>query len=103
MEAFRSVDVFILPTIPFVARNIGDTTISIKEGQEEEIGVIVSQFTGIASLTGFPALNIPCGFDESGLPTGMQIIGKPFEESLLFGIGHAYQQMTDFHLKSPAL
>lgn len=103
MEAFRSVDVFILPTIPFVARNIGDTTISIKEGQEEEIGVIVSQFTGIASLTGFPALNIPCGFDESGLPTGMQIIGKPFEESLLFRIGHAYQQMTDFHLKSPAL
>ncbi|BDH61896.1 glutamyl-tRNA(Gln) amidotransferase subunit A [Lysinibacillus sp. PLM2] len=103
MEAFQSVDAFILPTLPFVARNIGDTTISIKEGQDEEIGVIVSQFTGIASLTGFPALNLPCGFDEQGLPTGMQIIGKPFEESLLFRIGQAYQQVTNFHLKSPAL
>ncbi|PKC50432.1 amidase signature enzyme, partial [Rhizophagus irregularis] len=40
MEAFQSVDAFILPTLPFVARNIGDTTISIKEGQDEEIGLI---------------------------------------------------------------
>jgi aspartyl-tRNA(Asn)/glutamyl-tRNA(Gln) amidotransferase subunit A len=63
----------------------------------------IMQFTGVASLTGLPSLNVPCGFDADGLPIGMQIIGRPFSEALLFNIGHAFQKATAFHTKAPQL
>jgi len=46
---------------------------------------------------------VPCGFDPDGLPAGMQIIGRPFDEALLFRIGAAFQSATDFHTRAPAL
>jgi aspartyl-tRNA(Asn)/glutamyl-tRNA(Gln) amidotransferase subunit A len=46
---------------------------------------------------------VPCGFDGEGLPIGMQVIGKPFDEALLFQIGAAYQAITEFHRLAPAI
>ena len=63
----------------------------------------IMQFTGVASLTGLPSLNVPCGFDPDGLPIGMQLIGRPFAEAALLRAGHAFQQATDFHRRAPAL
>jgi len=103
LDAFGKVDVFICPTLPFTATRVGETTVVIEDGVAEDMLSAIMQFTGIASLTGLPALNVPCGFDADGLPVGMQIIGKPFDEATLFRVGHAYQDATDFHKRSPDL
>ena len=103
MVAFRKVDVFVCPTLPFTATPVGATTVMIDDGVEEDMLSAIMQFTGIASLTGLPALNVPCGFDEDGLPIGMQLIGRPFDEATLFRMGHAYQGSTDFHTRAPSL
>jgi aspartyl-tRNA(Asn)/glutamyl-tRNA(Gln) amidotransferase subunit A len=103
IEAFRSVDVFICPSLPFAATRMGETKVVIEPGQEEDMLSAIMQFTGVASLTGLPSLNVPCGFDPDGLPIGMQIIGRPFDEATLFRVGHAFQQATEFHARAPSL
>lgn len=104
IEAFRNkVDVFVCPTLPFTATPIGATTVVIENGAEEDMLSAIMQFTGVASLTGLPAMSVPCGFDDDGLPIGMQLIGRPFDEATLFRMGHAYQGATDFHRRSPSL
>ncbi|MGH3274518.1 MAG: amidase [Streptosporangiaceae bacterium] len=104
LNAFRrAVDVFISPTLPFTATEVGASTVVIEDGREEDMLSAIMQFTGVPSLTGLPSLNVPCGFDEDGLPTGMQIIGQPFGEAALLSAGHAFQAVTDFHTKRPPL
>ena len=103
IEAFKTVDVFICPTLPFTATPMGATTVVIDNGIEEDMLSAIMQFTGVASLTGLPALNVPCGFDPDGMPMGMQIIGRPFDEATLFRVGHAFQQATGFHRRAPVL
>jgi aspartyl-tRNA(Asn)/glutamyl-tRNA(Gln) amidotransferase subunit A len=103
MDAFKSVDVFICPTLPFTATRIGETLVEIESGLEEDMLAAIMQFTGVPSLTGLPSLNVPCGFDPDGLPIGMQVIGRPFDESTLFRVGAAFQGATDFHQRSPGL
>lgn len=101
LEAFKSVDVFICPTLPFTATKVGDTLVEIEEGAPEDMLSAIMQFTGVPSLTGLPSLNVPCGFDDDGLPIGMQVIGRPFDEAMLFRVGAAYQQLTAFHEQAP--
>jgi aspartyl-tRNA(Asn)/glutamyl-tRNA(Gln) amidotransferase subunit A len=54
-----------------------------------------------APLAGMPALSIPCGFDEAGLPVGLQLTGNHFSEAQLFAVAHRYQLETDWHLRVP--
>jgi aspartyl-tRNA(Asn)/glutamyl-tRNA(Gln) amidotransferase subunit A len=103
MEAYKSVDVFLCPTLPFTATPVGATTVVIEDGVEEDMLAAIMQYTGVPSLTGLPALVVPCGFDGDGLPIGMQLIGRPFDEATLFRIGAAFQAATDFHTRSPQL
>jgi len=103
LEAFRRVDVFVCPSLPFVATRIGETRVEIEPGQQEDMLSAIMQFTGVASLTGLPSLNVPCGFDPDGLPIGMQIIGRHFAEATLLRAGHAFQQATGFHQRAPVL
>lgn len=103
INAFRKVDAFVCPTLPFSATKLGATTVVIENGVEEDMLSAIMQFTGVASLTGLPALNVPCGFDADGLPIGMQLIGRPFDEATLFRMGHAFQMATEFHLRAPSL
>jgi aspartyl-tRNA(Asn)/glutamyl-tRNA(Gln) amidotransferase subunit A len=63
----------------------------------------IMQYTGVPSLTGLPSLAVPCGFDDEGLPVGMQIIGRPFAEAGLLRAGHAFQSVTDFHRRAPGV
>jgi aspartyl-tRNA(Asn)/glutamyl-tRNA(Gln) amidotransferase subunit A len=63
----------------------------------------IMQYTGVPSLTGLPALAVPCGFDGDGLPIGMQLIGRPFDEATLFRAGAAYQALTAFHTLAPPI
>lgn len=103
LAAFRKVDVFVCPTLPFTATKLGATTVVIENGVEEDMLSAIMQFTGVPSLTGLPSLNVPCGFDADGMPIGMQLIGRPFDEATLFRMGHAFQSATQFHLSAPKL
>jgi aspartyl-tRNA(Asn)/glutamyl-tRNA(Gln) amidotransferase subunit A len=103
LDAFRRVDVFICPTLPFTATRVGELKVALENDVEEDMLSAIMQFTGVPSLTGLPALNVPCGFDSDGLPIGMQIIGRPFDEATLFRAGAAFQSATDFHLQEPDL
>jgi aspartyl-tRNA(Asn)/glutamyl-tRNA(Gln) amidotransferase subunit A len=57
------------------------------------------------NLSGFPAISVPCGFstDPPGLPIGLQISARPFQDALVLALAHAYEQATDWHLKKPSL
>jgi aspartyl-tRNA(Asn)/glutamyl-tRNA(Gln) amidotransferase subunit A len=103
LSAFKSVDVFICPTLPFTATPVGAMKVVIENGVEEDMLSAIMQYTGVPSLTGLPSLNVPCGFDQDALPVGMQIIGQPFGEAALFRVGAAFQAATDFHKRAPAL
>ena len=103
LNAFEQVDVFVCPTLPFTATPVGATTVCIEGEVEESMLSAIMQFTGVASLTGLPAMSVPCGFDAANLPIGMQLIGRPFDESLLFRVAAAYQGVTDFHARVPPL
>jgi aspartyl-tRNA(Asn)/glutamyl-tRNA(Gln) amidotransferase subunit A len=103
LDGFKRVDVFVTPTLPFTATPCGATTVTIEQGQEESMLSAIMQFTGVPSLAGLPALSLPVGFDAEGLPVGMQVIGRPFDEATLFRLGHAYQQATDWHTRAPRL
>ena len=103
LDAFKSVDVFLCPTLPFTATEVGAMKVVIEDGTEEDMLSAIMQYTGVPSLTGLPALAVPCGFDPDGLPVGMQIIGRPFDEATLFRVGAAFQSVTDFHRRHPTL
>jgi Asp-tRNA(Asn)/Glu-tRNA(Gln) amidotransferase A subunit family amidase len=53
------------------------------------------------NMSGLPALALPCGFSEAGLPLSLQIAGRPFDEATVLRVGHAYEQATDWHRRRP--
>ena len=60
-------------------------------------------FNGLFNYLGLPALAIPCGLDDAGLPVSFQLAGPPFSEARLFNAGHLYQTATEFHRQAPGL
>jgi aspartyl-tRNA(Asn)/glutamyl-tRNA(Gln) amidotransferase subunit A len=96
-EAFKKVDVIAAPIAPTTAFKLGEHT-------EDPLAMYLEDiFTLPANLAGVPALAFPVGFDSKGLPIGMQLMGKPFDESTLFKTAHTYQQATEYHLRRPTL
>ncbi len=103
MEALDRVDVLALPTGPVPAPTIAASTGRPGGYYQGKQDLGRRRYTSLASLAGLPALSVPCGFTASGLPIGLQLIGRPFDEGLLFKLGHAYQQATDWHMRHPEL
>ncbi len=96
-ETFKTCDVIIAPTAPTTAFKIGEKT-------QDPLQMYLSDiYTISVNLAGLPAISLPCGFDSEGLPIGMQIIGKHFDESTILAIAYAYEQSTDWHKKKPNL
>ena len=95
-KAFAQVDFICGPTAPTTAFELGAKT---SDPVQMYLGDV---FTIPAPLAGLPALSIPCGFDEKGLPVGLQLTGPHFSERRLLGAAHLYQQATDWHLRVPA-
>ncbi|MBM3282792.1 Asp-tRNA(Asn)/Glu-tRNA(Gln) amidotransferase subunit GatA [Candidatus Gottesmanbacteria bacterium] len=95
-NAFDKVDVLIAPVSPTLPFKLGEKT-------NDPLSMYLSDvYTVTMNLVGVPSLAIPCGFAH-GLPVGLQIIGPHFSEELLFQVGHAYQQVTDWHKRRPNL
>ncbi|HEY3074440.1 MAG TPA: Asp-tRNA(Asn)/Glu-tRNA(Gln) amidotransferase subunit GatA [Burkholderiales bacterium] len=94
-RAFERCDLILGPTSPTTAFAIGAKASDPVQMYLNDI------FTVSAPLAGLPALSIPCGFDEAGLPVGLQLTGNYFSEARLIGTAHRYQQATDWHLRVP--
>ena len=93
--AFERCDVILGPTTPGTAFELGAKS---DDPVQMYLGDI---FTVSAPLAGLPALSVPCGFDDAGLPVGLQLTGRHFSEALLLGVAHRYQQATDWHRRVP--
>ena len=96
-EVFMKYDLVLGPTAPTTAYKIGE---KVDDPLAMYLGDI---YTVSANIAGLPALALPCGFDMDGLPVGMQLIGKPFDESTLLQAGYTFEQNTGFHLNRPAI
>jgi len=96
-QAFQEVDVIAAPVAPSTAFKLG-------EHSDDPLAMYLEDvFTLPANLAGVPGLAFPVGFDQHGLPVGMQLMGAHFHEDLLFQVGHAYQNVTGWHTCTPAL
>jgi aspartyl-tRNA(Asn)/glutamyl-tRNA(Gln) amidotransferase subunit A len=89
--AFRQVDAILTPTCPIVAPKLGQTTVTLG-GRELPVGNALTCFTSLFNMTGNPAVSVPCGFDEGGLPIGLQIVGRPFEEGTILRLARDQEQ-----------
>jgi aspartyl-tRNA(Asn)/glutamyl-tRNA(Gln) amidotransferase subunit A len=98
--AFRKVDVLATPTIPIPAPRIDQSEVHIA-GQTLSALNLIWRNTYPANLTGSPALCVPCGFTEGGLPISLQLLGHNFNELTLLQVGHRFQLETDWHSRLP--
>ena len=97
LDALEKVDVLVLPTGPVTAPPVESVPgIESKEHSLTGLAGRIS-FTGPFNLAGTPAISVPCGFSAAGMPMGLQIVGKPFDEETVLKVAHAYEQNTDWH------
>ena len=95
LNAFKNVDCILTPTTPTPAFKIGEKC-------NDPVAMYLSDTYTIAlNLAGLPGMSIPCGFTQSNLPIGFQLIGKHFDEATILNVAHQYQSVTDWHNKTP--
>ncbi|MGN1400292.1 MAG: Asp-tRNA(Asn)/Glu-tRNA(Gln) amidotransferase subunit GatA [Bacillus sp. (in: firmicutes)] len=96
-DVFENYDVIVGPTTPTPAFRIGEKT-------NDPLTMYVNDILTIpVNLAGVPGISVPCGLSKEGLPLGLQIIGKHFDESTVYRVAHAFEQATDHHKKRPEL
>ncbi|WOB45080.1 Asp-tRNA(Asn)/Glu-tRNA(Gln) amidotransferase subunit GatA [Thermoleptolyngbya oregonensis NK1-22] len=96
-RAFQKVDVLVCPTSPTTAFKAGEKT-------DDPLSMYLSDLMTIpVNLAGLPALSLPCGFDDQGLPIGLQMIGNVLREDILLSVAYAYEQATEWHKKAPVI
>lgn len=95
--AFEEVDALVCPTSPTTAFKAGARV------NDPLSMYLIDLMTIPVNLAGLPGISIPCGFDNSGLPIGLQLIGNVLQEQTLFDLAYAYEQATEWHQKSPQL
>ncbi len=96
-KAFEKVDVIAAPTAPKTAFKIGENVNDPLAMYLEDV------FTLPGSLAGICGLNVPCGFDHAGLPIGLQLMGKAFNEATVLRVGHTYEQASEWVQKRPQI
>jgi aspartyl-tRNA(Asn)/glutamyl-tRNA(Gln) amidotransferase subunit A len=96
-QAFKLVDVLVSPTAPTTAFKAGEKI-------TDPLSMYLNDLMTIpVNLAGLPGISVPCGFDEQGLPIGLQLIGQVLREDQLLQVAHAYEQSTEWHLRQPQL
>jgi len=101
-DVFGEVDILLTPTIPEPAPRLAD----VKAGSADEVVRRMNRFSRLTrpfNALGLPALTVPCGFSEEGLPVGLQIAGRPFDEATILQVGYAYEQAAGFWRREPPL
>jgi len=96
-DVFKKVDVLAAPTSPFTAFKIG-------EKADDPLAMYAADtLTVPAGICGLPGLNLPAGFDQNGLPIGLQLLANQYKEENLFHVGHAFEQTTKWHTMKPVI
>lgn len=96
-RAFEQVDVLVSPTAPTTSFKAGEKT-------ADPLSMYLSDLMTIpVNLAGLPGLSLPCGFDQQGLPIGLQIMGNVLREDNVLHVAHAYEQANEWHTRSPQL
>lgn len=102
LRTFRSVDLLVCPAAPVEATPLVQQSVVI-DGETTEDVTVLTRLTNPFNVTGLPAISVPCGFSQDGLPFGLQIVGRPFEDDLVLAAAYAYEQATTWHLRAPVL
>ncbi|GBC75272.1 Glutamyl-tRNA(Gln) amidotransferase subunit A [archaeon HR06] len=100
LKVMKKIDIIVTPTTPIVAPKIGQKSVNI-DGKEFNVRAIIPIFTSPFNLLGFPAISLPCGFSSSGLPIGIQMVGRPFEEDTVLRVAEAYEKSTEWFKREP--
>ena len=100
-HALREIDALLVPTTPIPAKPVAEIDTNMDNYLAHNL--LYLRNTSIGNVLNFCGLSVPCGFTKIGLPIGLLIYGKPFQEDLILRIGYAYQQATDWHRRKPDL
>ena len=101
-EAFQRFDALIAPTCPVGAPKLGERTVQVGDVAEPTLALL-SRLTRPFNVSGVPTVSLPCGFTSYGVPIGLQIAGRPFEDAAVLRIAHAYEQATEWHKRRPPI
>lgn len=99
---FEDFDILAGPTLPITAHPIGATQVQVGDVTLPST-LALTQYTRPFNLNGNPAVTVPCGFSDEGLPIGLQLAGRPFDEATVLRAAYAYEQATDWHKRRPPL
>ena len=102
-RAFEGIDALLCPTLPAAAAEVGQQTFTFPGGREKAVIDAWVGHSAPGNVTGLPALSVPCGFTSTGLPIGLQVIGRPFDEAGVLRVGQAYESATDWGSRRPPL
>ncbi len=95
---FEQMDLLICPTMPTTAPHMDAQGNAILQP-----GYVRTRYTYVYNFSRNPTLSLPCGFDSEGFPVSLQLVGRHFDEALLFQVGHAFEQATEWHTHQPTL
>ncbi|MGH7279561.1 MAG: amidase family protein, partial [Candidatus Rokuibacteriota bacterium] len=101
-RALARRDVLLAPATPITAPRLGERETTIG-GAVADVRASLLRLTRPFNFSGHPACALPCGFTGEGLPVGMQIVGRPFDEATVLRAADAYQRVTDWHRRRPPL
>jgi aspartyl-tRNA(Asn)/glutamyl-tRNA(Gln) amidotransferase subunit A len=101
-EALARRDVLLAPATPITAPRIEERQTRLGDGPSDVRSALI-RLTRPFNFSGHPACSVPCGFTGDGLPIGMQIVGRPFDEATVLRTADAYQRLTDWHARRPVL
>ena len=101
-QAFQKVQAIVTPQLPITAPKMDQGSVSWGK-KTEAVSSALTRFTRIYNLVGIPSLSLPCGFSSSGMPIGLQIAGRPFDEETVLKVGYAYEMNTPWKYQSPSL
>ena len=101
-EALARHDVLLAPATPVTAPRIDERDTTLGDGPSDIRSALI-RLTRPFNFSGHPTCSVPCGFSGGGLPIGMQIVGRPFDEATVLRVGDAYQRLTDWHARRPVL
>ena len=99
-EAMKTYDILLAPTNAVPAPRIGENVVEVGGVTEAKLA-LMPRLTRPHNICGIPTVSVPCGFSSDGLPIGVQLAARPFEDALALQVAYAYEQATDWHSQRP--